>query len=87
MQFRGTVLDGERIVAQEVLGTYQSDSATGRPNTWSGRMSAPADFAFLDGETYTLRLADGREAPITISDCTKTDIGTTVWFKGKGRSI
>jgi hypothetical protein len=87
MQFRGTVLEGERIVAQEVQGTYQSDSVTGRPNTWSGRMSAPEDSKFLDGESYTLRLADGREGIITISDCTKTDTGKTVWFKGKGRSL
>jgi hypothetical protein len=86
MQFRGTVLDGDRIVAQEVQGTYQSDSSAGRPNTWSGRMSAPADAAIADGETYTLRLADGREGIITVSGCTATDAGPTVWFRGKGRA-
>jgi hypothetical protein len=87
MQFRGSVVDGQRTVAREVEGTYQSDSAIGHLNTWSGRMSAPAHAELLDGESYTLRLADGREGIITISECAKADTAKVVWFKGKGRSI
>jgi hypothetical protein len=86
MQFQGTVLEGDRVIVRDVQGTYQFDSATGASVSWSGRMSVPAGAAMPDGETYTLRLTDGRERTITVSGGTNTDAGATVWFKGKGRA-
>jgi hypothetical protein len=86
MQFRGTVLNGDAIVAHDAEGTYQSDSFGGASKSWSGRMSVPADAVIREGESYTLRMADGIEVTITVSEITYTGVGGTVWFKGKGRA-
>jgi hypothetical protein len=86
MQFRGTVLDGAAVVAHDVEGTYQSDSFGGASKSWSGRMSVPANAVIREGESYTLRMADGTEVTITVSEATSTGGSGRVWFKGKGRA-
>jgi hypothetical protein len=74
------------IVAHDVEGTYQSDSFGGASKSLSGRMSVPADAVIREGEGYTLRMADGTEVTITVSEITSSGEGGTVWFKGKGRA-
>jgi hypothetical protein len=86
MHFCGMILDRDRIVAANVEGEFRVSTRRGGIQCWEGNVSVPDDAAIRDGETYTLRLADGREGEIHVGGGPYTEArGSSYVFKGNCR--
>lgn len=89
-QFRGNILDGDRVLAANVEGVMERTwPRGGRLYEWHGQLelpsgAAPPEFISVGGP-YRLKLEDGREGDILVSRIGMSSHGSTsVEFQGTG---